>query len=254
LTKSNTSSRKAESMLYAALAIPAILSSNGAELTTGNVRSGASIDNLKASWGKALSIGKFKANIDAKYDYASSKDSLKEVSLSGDLVEGGGDDLSVSYQVKRNFASGNNDIKLTASSGGTDLKLGYANGEVKDISATRDVDIGDYKVSCEPSWTVKAKAARVKLMTSLGSKKDSFGAEVEYTDGDARVNEVSYSRDLDNAKSVSAKLEPESKDLEIEYTDGQFEDGATWKAVVNTKAEGNLVDAAKVTLSRAWNW
>ena len=74
-----------------------------AEVSTSNLRSGASFDNLKATWGKALNIGDFKSDLECAYDYNGDKGGLKSASLSGNLIDGSGDDLSLDYEVTKNF-------------------------------------------------------------------------------------------------------------------------------------------------------
>jgi len=67
-------------MLYTIAALPiAALAANNAEISTSNLNGGgAAFDNLKANWGKALRLGDFQTNMNVKYDYAKSKDSLQE--------------------------------------------------------------------------------------------------------------------------------------------------------------------------------
>ena len=53
----------------------------------------------------------------------------------------------------------------------------------------------------------------------------------------------------------SASLTPADKNLEVEVTDTKFESGATWTAKASVPLEGdNLIDDAKVSLTRAWSW
>ena len=52
-----------------------------AEVSTSNLRSGASFDNLKASWGKKLSLGDFSSQLDCSYDYNANRDFLKSASV-----------------------------------------------------------------------------------------------------------------------------------------------------------------------------
>ena len=59
--------------------------------------------------------------MNANYDYNANKDFLKEVSLEGDLMDGKGDDLSVSYQVTHDFSSKNTNVRLMANTQGTNL-------------------------------------------------------------------------------------------------------------------------------------
>merc|ERR1719456_2052689 len=113
-------------MLYAVAMLPAaVLASNTAEFTTNDVRKGAAFDNIKASWGKALSFGDFKTNLRCNYDYNENRDFIKEVNLKGDLMEGGGDDVSVSYDVTHNFKSQNTEVKLQAATHGTTFEVDY---------------------------------------------------------------------------------------------------------------------------------
>jgi hypothetical protein len=244
-------------MIYTVVALPiAVLAANNAEISTSNLNGGgAAFDNLKASWGKALNIGDFKTNMNVKYDYAKSKDSLQEVSFSGSLVEDG--DMNVGYEVTRSFDGGATSVKMTAATGGTTLAAEYDTDEqLKEVSASRTIEVSDRKVDVEPSWLVKAKKARVKLMSAMGDS-DSLKAQVDYdtNSGDTEV-EVGFSRQLKEGKSLSATLAPKTKDLEVELVDSSFESGATWTATANVPLEdaSGISNNAKVTLKRSWAW
>ena len=52
-----------------------------AEVSTTNLRAGASFDNLKASWGKALNIGGVNTQLDCTYDRNACKDYLNTASV-----------------------------------------------------------------------------------------------------------------------------------------------------------------------------
>merc|ERR1711957_519498 len=102
------------------------------------------------------------------------------------------------------------------------------------VGASRSVTIGDRDVTVSPSFLVKAQTARVKLMTALG--KDNLSVQADIDGTDLSAIEVEYERDL-------------------EVTDTKFESGATWTAKASVPLEGdNMVDAAKLTLTRAWSW
>jgi hypothetical protein len=246
-------------MIYALTLLPAaVLAANTAEVTTSDVRKGAAFDNIKASWGKALSIGDFKTNLRCNYDYSDNRDFLKEVSFQGDLMEGSGDDLSVSYDVNHNFKSKNTEVKLTGAVQGNTVSVDYdTDSNFKEVSVERSVDVADYKVDLKPSWLVQAKTARVKMMSALGGNKDRLSAQVDYnTDGGSTSYELGYSRSLEEGKEVSATFTPDSGNLEVEYVDSKFENGATWTATANvdTGDIGNAMDATKLTLKRSWSW
>lgn len=245
------------SVAVLATIVPAVIAGS-AEISTGNLNKGASFDNLKASWGRALSLGSHETTLTCNYDYNANKDFLNDIVLSGNLISGDGeDDVSVDYEVTRNLGSKTTDVKLTATSKGATLYGEYNDNSLDEIGASTDLDVGDYSVKCEPSWQLKAQTARVKLMSGLGSDKDSFSATIDYaTEDQSTTYEVGYSRDLEDGKSLSATLSPESKDLEIEYTDTSFEDGATWTATANLPldSDDNIMDSASVTLSRSWDW
>jgi len=246
-------------MIYAVALLPAaVLAANTAEVSTSDVRKGAAFDNIKASWGKALNVGDFKTNLRCNYDYNDNRDFLKDVNFQGDLLEGSGDDLQVSYDVNHNFKSKNTEVKLTASTQGNRFQVDYdTDSNLKEVSVQRSVDMGDQKVDLQPSWLVQAKTARVKMMSALGGNKDRVSAQVDYnTDGGATSYELGYSRQLEDGKEVSASFTPDDNNLEVEYVDSKFENGATWtaKASVDTGDAGNLLDNAKLTLKRSWAW
>jgi len=238
------------------LATSAALAANSAEVTTSNVRAGAAFDNIKASWNKALNIGDMKADLKANYDYNSNKDFLKDVSLSGDLTEAGS--LAVSYEVNHNFQNKNTEVKLTAVSDGTTLSADYdTEDQLKEVGLAREVEVGDQKVDFQPSWLVKAKTARVKLMSGIGGGGDKLSAQIDYaTEGGSASYELGYSHSLEEGRDVSATFKADDKDLEVEYVDSTFENGATWtaKATVPVGDANNILDAAALTLKRSWSW
>jgi len=234
--------------------------SNTAEVSSTNLRAGAAFDNIKASWNQALKLGDFSTKLRADYDYNSNKEFLKEVTLSGDLVEkSGADDMSLSYEVTHGFADKNTNVKLTANTQGTTLGAEYDQGEgIKEVSAGRDVDVGDRTVSTSTSWLVQAKTARVKLMSKL-SGGDQLSAQIDYdTNGGDASYEVGYDHSLEEGRDISATFKPKDKSVDIDYVDNKFESGATWTASANVALESsgasNLLDNAKVTLKRSWAW
>jgi hypothetical protein len=234
--------------------------SNTAEISTSNIRSGAAFDNLKASWNQALKLGDFSTKLRCNYDYNANKEFLKDASLSGDLVEASSDDdVRITYDVSHDFTDKNTQIKLSANTQGTTLSAEYDQGSgVKEVSAERDVDIGDQKVNVQPSWLVKAKTARVKLMSNLGGDtKSAVSAQIDYnTEDQSATYEVGYNRQLEDGRDVAANFKPDKKEVEIDYVDNKFESGATWtaKATVPLEQSNNILDAAKVTLKRSWSW
>jgi len=235
----------------------AVLAANTAEVSTSDVRKGAAFDNIKASWGKSLNVGDFKTNLRCNYDYNENRDFLKDVNLQGNLMEGSGDDLQLAYDVKHNFKTKNTEVKLSATTQGTTLAAEYdTDSKLKEVSASRSVDVADYKVDLRPSWLVQAKTARVKMMSALGGNKDRISAQVDYnTDAGSAAYELGYSRSLEDGKEVSATFSPNDNELEVQYVDSKFENGATWtaKATVDT-SDRNILEATKVTLKRAWSW
>jgi hypothetical protein len=234
---------------------------NTAEVSSTNLRQGAAFDNIKASWNQALKLGDFSTRMKANYDYNANRDFVKDVQFSGDLVEASNsDDVRVSYEVTHDFADKNTNVKLSANSQGTTIGAEYdRNGGLQEVSAERNVDIGDQKINVQPSWMVKANSARVKLMSKLGSDGDKVNVQVDLAkDGGASGLEVSYDRHLEEGRDVSATFKPDSKDLQIDYVDNKFEQGASWSATANVPLENagsnNVLDAAKLSLKRSWSW
>merc|ERR1712150_255812 len=121
--------------------------------------------------------------------------------------------------------------------------------ELKEINFNRDVKVSDRTVNLQPSWIVKAKTARVKMMSAMG--KDRLKAQLDYADGGATNYELGFERNLEDGREVSATFRPASKDLDVELVDNTFEKGATWtaKASVPLEADGrnNILEAAKLT-------
>ena len=179
--------------------------------------------------------------------------------LSGSLIDGSGDDLSLGYEVTKNFGGDKTtEVKLTAEVSGTRITAELDSADqLKEVSAQRTVTIGDRDVDLEPSFLVKAQTARVKLMSAFG--KDRVSAQVDYETKDNEVGaiEVGYERDLEDGRTLSATLTPADKNLEVELVDTKFESGATWTAKASVPLDGdssNLIDAATLSLKRAWSW
>jgi len=238
------------------------LAANRAEVSTGNLRGSANkFDNLVASWDKSVSIGDFKTTVKAKYDYNKNKDFLKEVSLTGDLKEASSaDDVAVGYELTRDFGTKNTNVRLTATTRGTRLSAEYDPEEqLREVGLAREIDVGDYKINVEPTWMVKAKQARVKLMSAVNGGKDRVSAQFDYdVDSQAAKDvELTFERTLEEGKVLHASFKPDKSDLEVSLSDSTFESGATWTATANVALDtdpANLLDAARVTLKRSWGW
>jgi len=232
--------------------------SNTAEVTSTNLRAGAAFDNLKASWNQALKLGDFSTSMKANYDYNANRDFIKDVEFTGDLVEGGADDVSVSYKVTHDFGAKNTNVELTANTQGTTISAEYDQADgIKEVSAERDLALGDQNVGTKASWLVKAQTARVKLMSKLGDSSDTVSATVDYaTEGGAVNYEVGYNRNLEAGRDLEATFKPDSKELDVELVDTKFESGATWtaSATVPLEASSNVLDAATLKLKRSWSW
>jgi hypothetical protein len=230
---------------------------NTAEITSNNIRSGAAFDNLKASWNQALKLGDFNTALKCNYDYNANRDFLDSATLSGNLVEASNDDdVGVAYEMTHNFGSKKTDLKLTANTQGNTLSAEINDKELTEVSAQRDVDVGDNKVNVDAGWMVKAKTARVKLMSALGSD-DNIKLQVDYDTADGAASyEVGYERNIEDGRDVSATFNPADKNLDVEYRDTKFESGATWTASASVPTEGgnNVLDAATLKLKRSWSW
>jgi YD repeat-containing protein len=247
-------------MIYAASALcfAAVASAGSVDLTTTNIAQGkGSFDNLVAKWGKSLELGGIKTNLDVSYDYSANKNFISSASLSGDLTDNG-DDLSISYEVNHDFGSDSTDATLTASTtaSGTTLSAEYnSNDQLREVSASRDIDLGDSKVSANVDWLVKSQTARIKLMSNVGDGSDRASLSCNYKNGDVSGLELGLQHNIEKGRDVSATLSPEKSNVEVEYVDNTIESGATWTATANVPTEGgNLMDTASVTLKRSWEW
>jgi len=254
--------------------ISIVLSSLGhnVELTTGNLRQGTAFDSIKATFNQALKLGDLPAgNLKCEYDSGANRDFLKEATLTGALVEPSegqpakgrkaaveASDLSVTYEVSHEFTSKKTDVKLSANTKVEGTRVGV---EVDDtdglveLTAERDLGVGDQNVNVQPSWLVKAKKARVKLMSKL-SDDGTLSATVDYTpDGGDTSYEVSYDHSLAQGRDVSATFGSDSKSIDVDYVDSKTEDGATWTASASVPSDGkDILGAAKLSLKRAWTW
>ena len=86
-----------------------------------------------------------------RYDYSENKEGLKEVSLTGELLEAeNDDDIAVGYKLTRHVASKKNDLKLTASTKGTKIYGEYNDNQLAEVGASREVEIGDQKCAACP--------------------------------------------------------------------------------------------------------
>lgn len=187
------------------------------------------------------------------YDYNARKDFLKDVNFKGHLLDG---DISVSYDVTHDFNDKNTGVKLSAVTSGTTLKADYdCATSLKEVSAHRQLDVADRKVDVTPSWLVKAKTARVKMMSALGDS-NKLDLQVDYTpDGSATSYELGYARNLESGKDVSARYTGNNNELKVKLVDSTFEPGVTWTAQADVPVQsGNLLDSAKLSLKRAWSW
>jgi len=242
----------------AAVALAAL--SNTAEITSTNIRSGAAFDNIKATWNQALKLGDFSTKLKCNYDYKDNKDFLKDCSLSGDLMEASSDDdVRVSYEVSHNFGDRKTNVKLSANTRGTTVGAEVDDRALTEVSAVRNLDVGDTAVNTEASWLVKAQTARVKLMSNLRDSKDRVKAQIDFNPNDKSTSyELGYEHQLEEGRDVSATFNPGDKNLDVELVDNKFESGATWTAKasvpLDNSASNNILDASKLTLKRSWNW
>jgi len=246
-------------MLYTMIACSIVATAaNTAEVTTSNLRTGAAIDNLKASWGKALKFGDFNTQLDCTYDRNACKNYLNTATLSGNLVDRtAADDVKLDYEVTKNFqGSKNTEVKLTTMMSGTKVTAEIdSDDSLTKLTAQRVVTVGDREVDMEPSFLVKTQTARLKMASMFG--KDKLKAQLDWeTEGSASSYELGYERGLADGKVLSATLVPADKNLEIELVDSKFESGATWTATANLPFEdsASVVDNAKLTLKRSWSW
>jgi len=238
-----------------------------AEVSSTNLRTGAGFDNLKASWGKKLSLGlsDFNTQLDVSYDYQENKEFLKDATLSGSLIDGKStDDIGLLYAVKKTFGGNKvTEVKLTAELDHTtftaelDTEELFSAGQLKEVNAQRTVSVGDKDVDVDVSYLVKAQNMRVKLMTNFGTDKVKVQFDNFNTNGANSAVELGYEHTLANGRQLSATLIPADKNLDLELSDSKFESGATWIAKASVPTDGvrsSLVDVAKVSLVRSWAW
>ena len=156
------------------------------------------------------------------------------------------------YEVTRQHG-GRTDVKLTASTMGTRFGVDLnSDDQLQQVSAQRSVDVGGQSLDVEPSFLVKAQKARIKLASAFG--KDRVKAQVDYgLDDQATAVELGYERDLEDGRRVSAVMNPADKNVDIEFVDSKFEQGATWTAKASVPLD-NAKDDAKLSLKRAWAW
>lgn len=237
--------------MLAAVALGSAVLGNTISVTSSDVKGGSlGLDSIQATWGKTLDIGDKKADLELEYDRSESSEGLSSVSLSGDLSDDS--DLKVSYEVSHSFTDDSTDVTLTAVSSGTTLAAEYdaTGGELTELSAQRELEIGGSDVDTTVSWMVEDKKARIKMMTALGDA--TLTAEVDYKDGDISNLELGYDTNLEDGRDLSISYTDE--ELEVEVTDTTFEDDATWTATATMKHPELDLDDLKLTLKRSWSW
>jgi hypothetical protein len=246
---------------------------NTVSLQTGDLRQGSAFDRVKATFSQALKLGEMSSGtLSVEYDSGANRDFLKEAKYSGSLMEPKAaapasrgkkateaSDLSVDYEVTHDFVSEKSDLKLTASSvvSGTKVGAELHGAELKEVSAERDIDVGDSALSASANWLVQAKTARVKLMSKLNG--NPLSAQVDYNPDSQSANnvEVNYDHNLAEGRDLSASLKVDGGNLEVDYVDSKFEDGAVWTASASVPTSGDasgLLDNTKLSLKRAWQW
>jgi hypothetical protein len=243
--------------------------SNTLSIETGDLRKGSAFDRVKATFNQALKLGELPASqLTAEYDSGANRDFLESATLTGALIEPqeaqpakgrqtatDASDLSVTYEVSHDFASKKTDLKLAANTNIEGTRVGVKMDDkdgVTEVSAERDIQ----GVTVEPSWRVKAKSARVKLMSKLGDN-DKLSAQIDHTpDGGATTYEVSYDRQIEEGRDLSATVDANGKTVEVDYVDSKTEDGATWTASASMPIDSgkDVMDDVKLSLKRAWKW
>jgi len=245
---------------------------NTVELSTGDLRQGSAFDAIKAKVSQTLNVGDLPSSkLDLEYNSQANRDFFETATLSGALFEPSegapakgrkkavaASDFGLTYEVSHNFVDKNTGVKLSAQA----KALGYpVNAEIDgqdgitEVGTELDLDAGDESVNVQPSWLVKAQTARVKLMSKLGGG-DKLTAQVDYKpDGGDTAYELTLDHNIDDGRDVSATFGSDSNAVEVEYTDSKSEAGATWTASASVPTEAtNIVDAAKISLKRSWQW
>ena len=100
-----------------------------------------------------------------------------------------------------------------------------------------------------------AMSASVTSAVPLEAQLAKLEATVDYaTDGGDITYEVSLDHNIASGRDISATFGGDT--LDVDYTDNNFEDGATWtaSASVPTSDASNILDAAKLSLKRSWTW
>jgi len=150
---------------------------------------------------------------------------------------------------------------LIASSGDYKLSAVYdTTDQLREVGASSKLELGDQTLNVQPSWLVKAKAARIKLMSALNDGKDKISAQFDFNVDAQEVGgiEVGFDRQLNEGKVLHASYKPDKSDLELSLEDSTFESGATWTATAHVPLDASdpvgILDAARVTLKRSWSW
>lgn len=237
--------------MLSVVALGSAVLGNTISITSNDVRGGnLGFDNIKADWSKSVDIGGNDADLTVEYDRSASESGLKTVSLAGVLSED--KDMTVSYEVEHDFTADSTDVSLTAVSGDTTFGAEYDvdAGEITEFSAQKDLDIGGSDIDTTVTWKVADSNARVKMITAMGDA--TVTGEFTYNDGDVSDLEIGYDTNLEAGRDLSISYTDD--EVEIEVTDTNFEDDATWTATATLKHPELDLDDMTITLKRSWEW
>jgi len=67
--------------------------------------------------------------------------------------------------------------------------------QLREVGVSSILSLGDQKVNLKPTWLVKAKAARVQLMSALNEGKDQLSAQFDYDVDGREVNGIELGLD-----------------------------------------------------------
>lgn len=214
--------------------------------------SGVRLAGLTASASKGVAA--IKSTLSGTFDARGGRDRTYEARLSGQLPNGNVSWLGLNYEVAHRVGARQTAYKLvvraadklTVIASTPFINKGPPSlvcGPPALVEASASTSLGDGAWDVDASWHFKARTARLAVQREVGRKAL---AEVEMSyevDEDATEGELAYVALLAPRRTLratgTAAVGPggHASRLAAEYTDGNFERGATWVATVSVSSQ-----------------
>jgi len=224
------------------------LSSVMTELSSGDLSQGAALGSLNVVASHPVVLGGHKSKLAIKgalESGAAPMKSLSEASATGALGR-------IAYRAAYKFKTKKPSLSLSTVEQGTAISTEISSAGVQKLSLARNIpNVAGLALRISPSLNVPKREARVKASSSMGEGSERLFVEVDYeVGGHGHEVFVGAEKDLGDGKLATAVLNPQSQEVEVEYSDDSIEAGATWTAKATLKTD-DLMSKPAVTLSRS---